>query len=149
MKSDTFPVVLLLRIGKDPYRYPTIFQLCEVDFKKLPAPRLPTALQEIKDKLRLIQRKADEYVEACAIFDKIDFENNFICCNPLFKPRKKKLKSIQVSSQDDFDYTPYFSRFSIFKEDHSKPGCISSVFFYYVKKITSGRKSRKCFKLSG
>lgn len=135
LKSNTFPIVLLVRIGKDPYRYPTIFQLPEEDFEKLPAPRLTTALQEIKDKLRLIQRKADEYLENCGTFDKTDFENDFICGNPLFKPRKKKPKSVHADGEDDFDYTPYLSKFPIFKEDHSKPGCISSVFFFYIKKL--------------
>lgn len=135
LKSDAFPVVLLVRVGKNPYRYPTIFQLTEADFEKLSAPRLAVSLQEIKDKIRLIQRKADEYLESCRMFDRIDFENDFICSNPLFKARKKKLKAIQINDGDDFDYTPYLSRFPIFKEDHSKPGCISSVFFLYIKKL--------------
>ncbi|MDX2001849.1 MAG: site-specific integrase [Chitinophagales bacterium] len=135
LKSDVFPVILLVRIGKNPYRYPTIFQLPEADFEKLSAPRLAAALQEIKDKLRLIQRKADEYLENCSTFDRIDFENDFICGNPMFKARKKKLKAVQISDGDDFDYTPYLSRFPIFKEDHSIPGCISAVFFIYIKKL--------------
>lgn len=135
LKSNTYPVVLLVRIGKDPYRYPTIFQLTETDFEKLSAPRLAVSLREIKDKLRLIQRKADEYLESYSTFDKIDFENNFICGNSLFKARKKKPIAVQINDGDDFDYTPYLTRFAIFREDHSKPGCISSVFFIYIKKL--------------
>lgn len=39
LKNNTYPVVLLVRVGKDTYRYPTKFQLTETDFEKLSAPR--------------------------------------------------------------------------------------------------------------
>ncbi len=127
--------MLLVRIGKDPFRYPTIFRLTVSDYEKLPASRLAAPLQAVKDKLKLIERTADQYLEACGTFDRVDFENDFICGNPLFKPRKRKLKAAHTDDGDDFDYSPYLSRFPIFKEDHSKPGCISSVFFLYIKKL--------------
>ena len=89
VKTGTYPLILLVRINGNPYRYQTIFDLTEDEFAKLQSPRLNEKLQEIKAKLKIIQRGADEYLEKNSSFYKIDFENTFICSN-LFQAKKDK-----------------------------------------------------------
>ncbi len=70
-------------------------------------------------------------------FNFYEFERDFITDHELFK-RRKKLKHPepgQKTVQYAFDYSPYLRRFSIFKEDHSKPGTISVVYFSVIKTL--------------
>jgi integrase len=62
------------------------------------------------------------------------FERDFIINNDLFKQRK--LKELEnVNKNDDFDFTPYYKRFTIFQEDHSHPGRISIVYLSCIKNL--------------
>jgi integrase/recombinase XerD len=142
--TGTYPVVLLARIDSNPYRYPTKFKLTSEDFEKLSAKHLNEKLQEIKSKLRTIQKDADAYLEDNFDFEKVKFENEFICRHPLFKPRKQK-QAISQQSANDFDFTPYLEKFPLFAEDHSKPGCISLQYLKYVKKLIRERRIGSAF----
>lgn len=134
-KSGKYPVKLRVihnRVSRD---YPTIFDLSQTDYKKLSAPRVSDELQAIRKKLQGLITSADALINQLAPFDFFDFEKEFIRGNKLFKQKKRKPKENNAPSSDSFDYSPYFKRFAIFSEDHSKPGTISITFLSYIKKL--------------
>ena len=135
LKTDTYPVVLLVRVNSNPYRYKTIFSLSQEEYSKLSASRTSGSLQNIREKVKQIQREADIYVEQNLPFNLLQFVNEFICGNPLFKPRKIKEDAFAEKDPYSFDFTPYEKKFSIFSENHSNAGCISYVYFEYIKKL--------------
>ncbi|MEO6455067.1 MAG: site-specific integrase [Ginsengibacter sp.] len=59
--------------------------------------------------------------------------------NPFFRHRKSR-DIIQPAGKDDFDYSPFIKRFTIFNDVHSKCGCVSNSFFSYIKsKLKEGK----------
>ena len=133
-KTGTFPVVLLIRINGNPQRYQTIFDLSREDFVKLQATRVSSRLHPIKEKLHLLQHEPEAYIEEHASFDLWDFENNFVCENPKFKPRKKKIRQKPLG-ENLFDFTPYEKGFPILKEVQHEFGHISTVYLDYIVKL--------------
>lgn len=149
MKTGKYPVRLRItcqRISRD---YQTIFDLSQNDFDKLPAPRISDELQQIRDKLKEIQRTAENAVKELQPFHFLEFESEYIRNNPLFKPRKIKEDTNMPTVQDGFDFSPYHEKFSIFKEDHSRPGTISVVFFSYIKKLIQEERLGSAFNYQG
>ena len=133
-KTGTFPVklkVIYNCLSKD---YPTVFDLTDDAFKKLSDKRTTNELQDVREKLKEIEREAGGAIKAIQPFTFSDFEHDFISENSLFRVKKQKEKPVPADSLE-FDFTPYLKRFPIFTEDHSRPGCISRVFFAYIKKL--------------
>ncbi len=127
--------MLLVWVNSNSYRYQTIFSLSQEEYNKLSASRTSGNLQNIREKLKQIQREADIYVGQNLQFNLLQFVNEFICGNPLFKPRKIKEDAAIETGPNSFDFTPYETKFPIFREDHSTAGCISYVYFEYIKKL--------------
>ncbi len=136
-KNSKFPVKLRVISGRVPKDYPTVFELTETDYKKLSAPRINEELQEVRKKFQEITTGADTMIRQLETFFFSAFEAEYINKHPkLFKPKKsKELTQQPVSEQDDFNYTPFLKRFTIFQEDHSRPKSISITFLSYIKKL--------------
>ncbi|MBB1286807.1 site-specific integrase [Flavisolibacter sp. BT320] len=136
-KNGKFPVKLRVISGRVPRDYPTVFELTETDYKKLSAPRISEELQEVRKKFQEITTGADTVLRQLETFLFSEFEAGYINKHPkLFKQKKSKKPAQQtVTEADDFDYTPYLKRFTIFDEDHSKPKSISGTFLSYIKKL--------------
>jgi hypothetical protein len=132
-KTDTFPVKLQVTHQRVTNHYQTIFDLSKEDYEKLAAPRISSNLQDTRDRLKLLQRNGEYYIDEMPNFSFYEFERDFITNNDLFKTRKKLKVPPPNQDQDGFDYSPYLRRFPIFKEDHSTPGSISIVYLAYIK----------------
>ncbi|MGN6165125.1 MAG: phage integrase SAM-like domain-containing protein, partial [Flavisolibacter sp.] len=134
LRSGSFPLKLRVTFQRTTKDYQTIFSLSNEDFKKLSYPRLSANLQEIKDKLKLIKRNADECIDEISPFTFHEFERDFIVNNELFKPRKLK-EPEKAITHNEFDFTPYQQRFPILTEQHIHPLCISVVYQSYIKNL--------------
>ena len=134
-KTKTYPVKLQVTFKRATKHYQTIFALSEVDYEKLTAPRIHTDLQKIRDKLKYLQRIADLFIEDLDHFSFYLFERDFIINNDLFKQRKKLKEPERLNENDDFDFSPYYKRFTIFQEDHSRAGSISIVYLTCIKNL--------------
>ena len=137
MKTGKYPVKLQVSFERSTIHYQTIFELTKEDYDKLSATRIGSNLLEIRDKLKYLSREADDFIKDMLLFSFYEFELDFITPHELFKRRKKLTvpEPQQPVSRHDFDYTPYLKRFTIFREDHSKPGTISTVYFSVIKML--------------
>ncbi|MBD0331202.1 MAG: phage integrase SAM-like domain-containing protein [Chitinophagaceae bacterium] len=133
-KTGKYPVKLLVTFDSEPKRFQTIYELTKEDYGKLTAPRVSVELQEIREKLKEIERSAGEAIKKLDPFTFEQFEKAYILHHPLFKRRKLKAKALPIV-EDEFDYSPFVERFSIFKDDHSRPGTISITYFAYIKML--------------
>jgi integrase len=133
LKSKTYPVKLRVTFQRVPRDFQTIFNLSKDDYEKLSAPRLNPKLHEVKDKLKSVQRSAEDFIDAMTAFTFYEFERDFIINSELFKPRKKLKEPEHFFGSNHFDYTPYKKRFPILSEEHQKPGSISIVYQAYIK----------------
>jgi integrase len=138
-KTNEYPIKLRVTFERVTEYYQTIYDLSKVDFKKLSATRISEDLQALREKLKEIERTAKNAVEKLDPFTFADFEKDYIKDNPLF--RRRKLNKINLPAvKDDFDYSSFERRFTIFKDDHSKSDGISYSFFSYIKsKLKEGR----------
>lgn len=134
-KTNRYPVKLRVTFDRVPQYYQTIFDLTQEDWQKLSASRISQELQVIRDKLKKIERTATNAVEKLLPFSFVNFEKSYILGNPLFKQRKAKLLSIDISSEDEFDYTPYHKRFPILEEAVSKPCTLTWSYQQYIKRL--------------
>jgi integrase/recombinase XerD len=134
-KTKTYPVKLQVTFKRATKHYQTIFALSEANYEKLSASRIGIDLQKIRDKLKHLQRTAELFIEDLEDFSFYLFERDFIINNDLFKQRKKLKEPENVSNNDDFDFTPYYKRFTIFQEDHSNPCTISIVYLDCIKNL--------------
>jgi len=134
MKTGKYPVKLRITFKRVPKNYQTICELTEDDYTKLTASRITNDLQLMRDKLKEIQRDSENFITDLNPFSFKDFENDFIKNNSFFKSRTFKRESLPVAP-DEFDFTPFLKRFTIFQEDHSRPGTISIVFLFYIKQL--------------
>ena len=142
-KTKTYPVKLQVTFKRVTEHYQTIFAISQADYEKLSAPRINIGLQKIRDSLKYIQRTAEHFIEDLNEFSFYLFERDFIVGNDLFKQRKKLKEPESIGLKDDFDFTPYYKRFTIFQEDHSHPGSISIVYLVCIKNlIKEGRIGR-------
>lgn len=137
IKTGKYPLKLRVSFQRVTQRYHTIFELSAVDYNKLNAPRISADLQSIKEKIKEIEKAASGFIDGMDTFSFYQFERDFICHHDFFKLRKlTKAEEAQPSLPlHEFDFSPYEKRFSIFREDHSRPGSISIVFFSYIKRL--------------
>ncbi|MBX9784324.1 MAG: hypothetical protein K2X48_13620 [Chitinophagaceae bacterium] len=91
-KSDKYPVKLRVTFQRVPEYYQTIFDLTKEEWEKLSASRISNELQPIRDKLKEIERSAENAVKDLAPFAFADFEKDFINGNTNFRQRNSKLK---------------------------------------------------------
>lgn len=137
IKTGKYPVKLQVSFERATLHYQTIFDLLKDDYSKLAAPRIGPNLSDVRDKLKVLNREAEDFIQDMSPFSFYEFERDFITNHELFK-RRKKLKApeqVQSNIQHVFDYSPYIKRFAIFREDHSKPGTISIVYFSVIKRL--------------
>lgn len=135
IKSKTYPVKLRVTFQRMSRDFQTIFHLSKEDYTKLSSPRLNHKLQEVKDKIKAIQRSAEDFFNETNAFNFFEFERDFILNNDLFKPRKKLKEPEHIPGSDNFDYAPYRKRFPILSEEHPKPHSISVVYQAYIKML--------------
>ncbi len=134
-KTGTYPIKLQVVYKSSPRQFQTVFNLSSEDYLKLNSSRLSPKLQLIKDKLKNIRRIAEEYFKDLTSFSFYTFERDLIVNNDLFRKRKELIEPTQLDIPDTFDYSPYYSRFPIFREDHSRNGCISKIYLSYIKQL--------------
>ena len=132
-KSDKYPVKLRATFERVANDHQTIFDLSKEDFEKLSAYRISGDLQVIRDKLRDIERTAQNAAVKLDPFTFEDFERDYIRNNSYF--RQRKAKQLSGSKQtDEFSYDPYFKRFAILNAE-IKEGTIGIAYVAYIKKL--------------
>ena len=134
-KSGTYPIKLQIIYKSSPKHFQTVYNLSLENYEKLASPRLGPHLQFLKNQLKVLQRNAEDFIKEMEEFSFYIFEKNFIIGNQLFKPRKEIKEPVTPNIPDIFDFSPYYLRFPILKEDHSRPGAISRVYLSYTKQL--------------
>jgi hypothetical protein len=142
-ENQTYPVKLRVNYQRITTYYQTIFDLSKEAYDKLSAPRISIELQEIRAKLRQVEREAEEAVNELATFSFLEFEQKYIRFHPLFRQRKAKPNAAPaLIPGDDFDYSPYQQKFPILLETKEEPGTITFSYRHYIKRlIREGRIS--------
>ena len=133
-KSNKYPVKLRVTFERFTEYYQSIFDLSKEEFDKLTASRISNELQFIRDKLREIERTAENAANELDPFSFADFEKDFIHNNNLFRKRKLKL---EVVSQciNEFDFSPFYKKFPLLLEENMRLGNISFNYQLYIKKV--------------
>jgi hypothetical protein len=141
-KSNKYPVKLRVTFERVTEYYQTIFDLTKYEYDKLSASRISNELQTIRDKLKEIERTAENAVKDLGSFSFIEFENEFIYNNAiLFRPRKLK-PAIPSKNTSEFDYSSFFKKFPILLEEDSMPDTICFYYKNVIKKfLREGRIS--------
>jgi integrase/recombinase XerD len=134
-QNSKFPVKLRVNHQRVTNYYPTIFELSEEDYGKLSATRVSQELQGVRDKLKQIERGALNVLEKLRPFNFQAFEKSFVLGNPLFKQRKTKVLTIDVSSEDGFDYSPYQKKFPILLQTGAKQLTLTWAYLQYIRKL--------------
>jgi integrase len=134
-ENQTYPVKLRVNHQRITNYYPTIFDLSKEAYEKLSAPRISTELQDIRTKLRQIEREAEEAVKELAPFSFQEFEQRYVRFHPLFRQRKPKHVSVPAAPSDDFDYSPYQRKFPILLETKAEPGTLTFSYRHYIQRL--------------
>jgi integrase/recombinase XerD len=131
---NKYPVKLRVIIDRKSRNYQTKFDLSEEEFQRLSSSRIGESLQEVKTSLQELKRTLNNFIKEKEPDDFKSFENGFIRDNKNFR-RRVFTQEEQSAPVDEFDYTPFLKRFKVFAEDHSRPGTISRVYLYCIKKL--------------
>ena len=106
-----------------------------MNYDKLSASRISNELQTIRDKLKEIERTAENAVMDLGSFSFTDFENEFIYNNAIiFRPIKLK-PVIPCKNTSEFDYSSFSKKFPILLEEDSMPDTISFCYKNFIKKV--------------
>ena len=132
--TGTYPVKLRVTFNRISQNYQTVHDLTRDEFALVWKPGRDVNMLLLRDTFEKIVLSAKRVIKDLKIFSFQEFEEYLIKYNPLFRPKKSK-DDLERDDPDYFDYAPYFSRFPLFKEDHSKRGCISAAFLAYIKKL--------------
>ena len=134
-KSNKYPVKLRVTFERVTEYYQTIFDLTKDEYDKFSASRINNELQTIRDKLKEIERTAENAVKDLGSFSFADFENEFIYTNAiLFRPRKLK-PIIPFKSTSEFDYSSFSKKIPILLEEDSMPDLITFCYQNFIKKV--------------
>lgn len=133
-ENNKYPVKLRVNFRRVTHYYPTIFDLCREDYDKLSAPRISADLQEIKNKLRKMEREAESITKEIETFSFSEFEQKFIASNALFRQRIRKHEPI-IEKNDGFDFTVFQKKFPILLDTNCQPGTIAWSYKEYIKKL--------------
>ena len=144
IRTGKYPVRLRVTSNRVTQNYQTIFDLSQEDYEKLTASRISYELQEVREKLKEIQRTSENVAKEIYPFNFYEFESEYIKNNRLFRERKLK-ESPNIILKDDFDYSPYHKKFSIFREDDFRPGSISVMFFSCIKRLIKEERLGNAF----
>lgn len=133
-KNSKYPVKLRVTFERISQYYQTVFDLSTDNYEKLSASRINLELQEVREKLKEIQRTAENTIKELEPFNFPEFEKFFILNNRLFRQRKTK-KIVAPVICDEFDFSEYEKRFSILKEKDFQPDTILAVYLSYIKRL--------------
>lgn len=140
-KTECYPVKLRVTFQRVPEYYQTIFDLSTEEWDKLSASRISNQLQQTRDKLRELERQAENTLKELTPFSFLEFEKTFIKSHPHIRQRKEKQEIVVVKS-DHFDYTPFLKKFPLLLGAGTKHGYISYSYQLLIKKlIRTGRIS--------
>ena len=134
-KSNKYPVKLRITFERVTEYYQTIFDLTKDEYDKLSASRISNELQTIRDKLKEIERTAENAVKDLGSFSFSDFENEFIYNNALLFRQRKLKPAILSKDTSEFDYSSFFKKFPILLEEDSMPDTISFCYKNFIKKV--------------
>lgn len=135
-KTGKYPIKLIVTYERNPQRYQTIYDLTQDEYKNLSASRVSEKMQKIRDSLKLIQRSAEVTAHDLSPFGYEDFKRIFICNNPLFRQRKYiKDVVVKASSNNEFDYSPFYKKFPLLADAIPEPGTIGFTYLSYLKKL--------------
>ncbi|MEO6730184.1 MAG: site-specific integrase [Ferruginibacter sp.] len=139
--NNKYPLKLRVTFERISEYYQTIFDLSKDDYEKLGASRINQELQSVREKIKEIERTAENALSNFSPFSFAEFEKDFIQDNVLFRKRKIK-SSVQVQIKNEFDYSPFLKKFPILYEDNFKSGTIFFHYLNFIKKvIVEGRVS--------
>jgi integrase/recombinase XerD len=131
-KTGDYPYKLQVYAGAGKQKfYPTIFGLTLEEHKKLKAKNLGERLQEIRDKLRDIERSANEIAQGMDPFSFEQFELEFLKDHPMFDQVRIKFKPLPPALKQ-FDFSPFHNRFKLLLLSF-EPGTIGEVFQLLIK----------------
>ncbi len=141
-QTSKYPVKLRVTFERVTVYYQTIFDLSKDDYAKLSAPRISIELQSIRDKLKDIERTAENALKELSTFSFKDFEKDYIQNNGAYFRQRKLKQDLPVESKSEFDYTPFHKKFPILLETDLKPGTITISYKAFIKKtLSEGRIS--------
>ena len=124
-KIKKYPVKLRVTYQRKSKLYSSIYDRSEEEFGKLNAPNVGAGLKAIRDKLRDIERSADNAIKSMSAFHFDDFEKEYIQDNPHFNQQKA---TQHITGVYGYDIARYAHRFPIFKELAMPAGTIIVTF---------------------
>lgn len=133
-KNEKYPVKLRVTFERVTQYYQTVFDLTKEDFQKLKMSRLSPELRIVKEQMQEIEVATQRYVNGFESFSFRDFEKSFIYDNHLFRPRKLKAAP-DFTASNAFDFSPFFKKFSIFREPPPIMGTLSYSYLEFIKDI--------------
>ncbi len=133
-KSKKYPVKLRVTSERLTEYYQSIFDLSKEEFDKLTASRISNELQSIRDKLKEIERTAENAINELEPFSFVEFEKDFIHNNNLFRQRNSK-REVPPQNTNQFDYSPFYKKFPILLDERMKSGTISISYRAFIKKL--------------
>ncbi|WP_162945029.1 site-specific integrase [Flavisolibacter nicotianae] len=135
MKKDgTYPLKLQVTHQRKTKHFPSIFNLSEVDYQKLTAPRISAKLQRVRDGVRRIQREAEDFLEGVEAFSFYLFQRDFVQHHDLLKSRKLA-EEAEDFEEDDVDVRLYNRRFPLLKEKNLPAQSIGAVYLRCIKNL--------------
>jgi integrase len=133
-KNDKYPIKLRVTFDRISQYYQTIFDLSKDDYDKLFASRISNTLQSIRNKLKDLERTAENAAKALNPFSFSDFKKDFIQNNTLFQKRKSQ-QTVYVQFKSEFNYSIFHKKFPILKEDYLTKGTVFFSYSNFIKKI--------------
>ena len=141
-KTSKYPVKLRVTFERVTVYYQTIFDLSKDDYAKLSAPRISIELQSIRDKLKDIERTAENALKEPGAFSFKDFEKDYVQNHSSYFRLRKLPPELPLENKSDFDYTPFHKKFPILLEHDLKPGTFTVSYRAFIKKtLREGRIS--------
>ena len=103
----------MVTYDRHPQRYQTIVDLSAEEFKNLKASRVSEKLKDTREKLKKIQREAEDAVSDLDPFTYEEFEKDFILHNSFFHQRKSIKKTATIESYESYgiEYDTQISNF--------------------------------------
>jgi integrase/recombinase XerD len=141
-KTGKYPVKLLVVHNRQPQRYQTIFELTKEEYKSLSASRIASRLQQTREDLKKIRRKAEDVALEIVPFSFDEFEKEYLYGNPLFIQRKyiKQSTAAFTDLRKEFDYSKYYKRFRFLAEPIPEVGTIAFTYFQYIKNLLAQKR---------
>lgn len=139
-KTSKYPVKLRVISGRSSRHYQTIYDLSREDHEKLSAPRISSILQSIKENLKEIEKYANQAIDDAGKFSFPDFEKNFLLGNKYFVQRKRKVEIAMTTIEAVFDYSEFFKKCPILKEDYRQFDTIGYAYQNNIKRLIRERR---------